>query len=221
MTDEEKLTIEFFKNGSARRVLKRFIFNEEEKKLVEDAIRTAQRANPRMKLVYEADELLKKVAKTRTPIASDTKTSRIEEAKISFVSEQIEAERRREYRPTPFYLSPAFIVPMTGLVITAILNHYMHTRDDPEKLYTYEGAKEYCSKKNAVLPLWITDLPATRHPLRSYKGFWTADGKIIYDQEYVVATGIEKADPKIGEKYYAVCVEENNISGAFLERVGY
>ena len=80
MIDEEKLAIEFFKNGSAQRVLGRFAFSEEEKKLVEDAIRTAQRTNPRMKVIYEADAFLKEVVKTRKPIMQEQQNKISEES---------------------------------------------------------------------------------------------------------------------------------------------
>jgi len=68
MTKEEKLEVEFYKNGTAEAVLKRFMFSEKEEKLVRDAIRTANRENPRMALIHQADELLKDVAANRTPI---------------------------------------------------------------------------------------------------------------------------------------------------------
>ena len=74
MTKAEDLELEFYKNGSAESVLKRFSFSEKEEKLVRDAIRTARLANPRMKLIQEADELLKEVAKTREPITPTEKT---------------------------------------------------------------------------------------------------------------------------------------------------
>lgn len=74
MTNAEKLELEFYKNGTAESVLKRFEFSEKEEKLVRDAIRTAQLANPRMKLIRDADELLKEVARTRKPIAPTDKT---------------------------------------------------------------------------------------------------------------------------------------------------
>ena len=38
--------LEFYKNGSAESVLKRFHFAEEETQLIEDAIRTANMAHP-------------------------------------------------------------------------------------------------------------------------------------------------------------------------------
>jgi hypothetical protein len=68
MKDIEKQEIEFYKNGSAEAVLKRFVFSEEEEKLVRDAMRTANMPKPRMALIHQADELLKDVAVNRTPI---------------------------------------------------------------------------------------------------------------------------------------------------------
>ena len=74
MKDTEKQEIEFYKNGSAEAVLKRFVFSEKEEKLVRDAMRTANMPKPRMALVRQADELLKDVAKTRNPIVPAEKT---------------------------------------------------------------------------------------------------------------------------------------------------
>lgn len=68
MTKTELVELEFYKNGSAESVLKRFVFSEKEEKLVRDAIRTANMNHPRLKLIYEADKLLKEVAKNRQPI---------------------------------------------------------------------------------------------------------------------------------------------------------
>ena len=82
MTDTEKLELEFYKNGSAESVLNRFVFSEAEEKLVRDAMRTADRPNPRMKLIYEADELLKKVAKTREPIIVESDNEDADKKKV-------------------------------------------------------------------------------------------------------------------------------------------
>jgi len=68
MTKEDELKLKFYKNGTAEAVLERFMFTEKEKKLIQDAIRTANMPNPRMKLIDEVDELLKDVAKFREPI---------------------------------------------------------------------------------------------------------------------------------------------------------
>ena len=70
MTGSEKLEMNFYKNGTAEAVLKRFTFSETEEKLIRDAVRTANRPNPRMTLIHQADELLKDVAVNRTPIST-------------------------------------------------------------------------------------------------------------------------------------------------------
>ena len=69
MNKKENQDLEFYKNGSAEAVLKRFVFSEIEEKLVRDAMRTANMPKPRMALVRQADELLKDVAINRTPIS--------------------------------------------------------------------------------------------------------------------------------------------------------
>jgi len=70
----EELEVNFYKNGSAESVLKRFEFSEQEIKLIKDAIRTANMSNSRMQLIHKADELLREVTKTREPINQEKKT---------------------------------------------------------------------------------------------------------------------------------------------------
>lgn len=96
MTKEEKLEIEFYKNGSAESVLKRFVFSKEEEKLVRDAMRTAQLANPRMKLIHDADELLKEVAKSREPIAPTEKTEVSADTMVSFELMKHNSTKKKE-----------------------------------------------------------------------------------------------------------------------------
>ncbi|MBT5934187.1 hypothetical protein [Sulfurimonas sp.] len=97
MTEIEKLELEFYKNGSADAVLNRFTFSEKEEKLVRDAMRTAQLANPRMKLIRDADELLREVAKTREAIVPNEKTkvsaediAKLELLRLSATKKQVE-----------------------------------------------------------------------------------------------------------------------------------
>jgi hypothetical protein len=72
---DNQLELEFYKNGSAKKVLQRYEFTSDEKRLINDAIRTAQKEKPRMLLIRKSDRLLREVAKTRKPISSkeDTK----------------------------------------------------------------------------------------------------------------------------------------------------
>ena len=96
MTNPEKLELEFYKNGSAQDVLKRFVFNEKEEKLVRDAIRTAHLANPRMKLIRGADALLREVARTREVIVPVEKTKVSAEVMANFELMKINSSRKRE-----------------------------------------------------------------------------------------------------------------------------
>ena len=66
--------LEFYKNGSAQSVLKRFHFTDEETQLIKDAIRTANMPHPRMALIHQVDILLKEVAKTRELILPENKS---------------------------------------------------------------------------------------------------------------------------------------------------
>ena len=107
MTAAEKLELAFYKNGSAESVLKRFVFSETEEKLVRDAMRTAQLANPRMKLIRDADELLREVAKTREPLEPTEKTKLSPEAMmninmVSFKHTPTEKDSKR----IPFFYLP-------------------------------------------------------------------------------------------------------------------
>ncbi len=102
MTDTEKAEIEFYKNGSVESVLKQFVFSEQEEKLLRDAIRTAQLVNPRMKLIQEADKLLREVAKTREAIIPDDKTEVSPEtlAKIELMKiQQMKKEEQKSQKP--------------------------------------------------------------------------------------------------------------------------
>jgi len=107
MTETERLELEFYKNGSAESVLKRFVFSEKEEKLVRDAIRTAQRANPRMVLKHQADELLKEVAKTRQPIKPTETTSLSPEAMVQIQMASFKrADVKKDDKGIPFFYIP-------------------------------------------------------------------------------------------------------------------
>ncbi len=102
MKETQLVELEFYKNGSAESVLKRFVFSEIEEKLVRDAIRTAQLANPRMKLIRDADALLKEISKSRNPIVPDSKTEVSPEtlAKIELMKiQQMKKEEQKSKKP--------------------------------------------------------------------------------------------------------------------------
>ena len=128
MTKEEKEELKFYKDGAAEAVLKRFVFSEEEEKLVRDAIRTANRDNPRMALIHQADELLKEVAKTRDPIIPKEKTEPSTEAMTQLELLKLSSSKRKEEEafgakmPRLFSIKSKydiiFVVAMAILLIT-------------------------------------------------------------------------------------------------------
>lgn len=69
---EIEQSISFYKGQGVQDVLKRFDFTKEERKKINDAIRTSKLANPRVKLICEVDELLKGIVKTRKPKQVET-----------------------------------------------------------------------------------------------------------------------------------------------------
>jgi hypothetical protein len=96
MTDTDKLALAFYKNGTAESVLKRFIFSEAEEKLVRDAIRTAKMSNPRMKLIHDADLLLKEVAKSREPIPLEKEASAEKIAQMKLFELEINKKQKEQ-----------------------------------------------------------------------------------------------------------------------------
>jgi H+/gluconate symporter-like permease len=76
--------------------LKRFIFSEAEEKLVRDAIRTAKMSNPRMKLIHDADLLLKEVAKSREPILSEKEASVEKIVQMRLFELELEIEKKQK-----------------------------------------------------------------------------------------------------------------------------
>ena len=103
MTDAEKLELEFYRNGSAERVLHRFVFSEEEEKLVKDAIRTANMSNPRMQLIHQSDKLLKEVVKTIEPILVKNKTKVSAQDMAKFELMKLNKESKKEFQSSSFF----------------------------------------------------------------------------------------------------------------------
>ncbi len=71
MTREELVQVEFYKDGGVKTVLKKYEFNDYEKKIIDDAIFAAASGEPNMKSIEKADALLKMVASSREPIPQE------------------------------------------------------------------------------------------------------------------------------------------------------
>jgi len=111
MTDLEKIQLEFYQNGAAESALSRFVFSEDEEKLIRSAIQTSKMKKPRMQLIHKVDELLKEVVKTRAPIIKNTTAAEPIEVKLAM-------ENMRSNKPkseTESKSIPFFYIPKTKL----------------------------------------------------------------------------------------------------------
>jgi len=71
MSREANLKINFYRGNSVHTVLQRYEFNEDEKQVINAAILTAKHDQPNMKLIQEADTLLKTITTNRDPIKNE------------------------------------------------------------------------------------------------------------------------------------------------------
>ncbi len=195
MTKEDKLEIEFYKNGNAQDVLERFEFSKEEIALVQNAIRTSKLSHPRMKLIFEANELLKTVAKTRKP--------KLVKPKISEADIKRLESRTMKYKVTPDFDKLIVIASFIFIISVFGLKHMV----DNYGLYTYEDAKEYCQDKNLVLPKYLSDIHRSSKTISLYDGetYWDSDGRTIVN----TMMG-EEYEKKEKNRVFCVSKEEDN-----------
>jgi len=129
MTVDEETDIEFYKGSGAKNVLNRFEFSEEEKKLINNAIRTAHMKYPRMKIIREANDLLKEIAKVRKPKSTDVINVE-EKAQVDIFIQSLEYQKNNsiqnktkkyEFSIFGYKMSRKFFSFLLGAVITLIL----------------------------------------------------------------------------------------------------
>ena len=212
MRDEAK--IKFYRTPAVHSVIKRYEMTDDQKSVIYAAIATAKRDKPNMRLIEKADALLQELNRTQKPKITQ-KLSKKEQAKVAFASQHIESESKKERTSeAPLFLRPYVIGPIIGMLIGSVIYYSMGTVDEKHNhRYTYDEARQHCNEKNMVLPLLTSDVPPAPYFEHSNVGFWAADGNIIYNREQALIRGFEKAVPKAGEKYHAICLDENNITG--------
>jgi len=187
MTDEEESTLEFYKNGLAERVLKRYEFSEEEQELIHSAIKTAKMKHPRMQVVEEADALLKEVAKSREVIYHEP-------------IDQESAAKALALTTAPYFSRhrlPFWVWPLLIILIIATSNIY-HMVKDRFYEYSFQEAKAYCHSEGMVLPKDIEALRSSGFEMRQDTQLWAADGTVL---EYLKGNV-----PHTKERYHVRCV---------------
>lgn len=207
--------IDFYRSDAVYTVLARYEFSENEKKIIQAAIVTANRTNPNMALIEKSDALLKMVATSRESVAIE-----VDELETK---KHISAAKMADYKKveTGFWKKPLggsathLYVIMAWIVSAVTLNYYLGSpsaeartlangAEGHLKLYTFDDAQKLCSENGKVLPLTIDDaieFLSTPDQI-NHHGYWSAKQEIIYN----VAEGYGRDD---GQKYYVVCVNEN------------
>lgn len=211
-------TLEFYRTDAVHTILKRYEFNDSEKKIVHAAILTSKRDTPNMVLIEKADALLKMLTSSRTPNAiednidelalkkgaSKLKMADYPQAETKFFKKSVDKST----------IALIGVLVWGGLVLTA--NQIMgdHISISPKivkngaegypELYTFKEAQKLCSEKNKVLPLTVNDaedflgMPDERNT----QGYWSGKGEVIYN----LAQGYGDDNVK---KHYVVCVDTN------------
>ncbi len=190
MTDADKQEILFYQGSGIQHILNRFMFTEKERKLIEDAIRTSNMSNPRMQLIYDANALLKKVAKTREPIQNQI----IDDADT--IKAMAKAGAPMPQKRLPFSLYWLLLPLIIGAVLVV-----KNSKDN--NLHSFEEAKAYCKSKNQLLPLSKSDILITGHKIFKGQVFWSNDGNLI--------TFLNDKQESDNQPHHVFCVDMNNI----------
>lgn len=197
MNKVEQEQLKFYKNGQAEVVLKRFAFSEDEEKLIRDAIRTSKMQHPRMKLIEQADELLKEVAKTRKPIV----TGEVDNQEVAKTVAKVSAPYIKRFLPhIPWWM---WVVIIALIVNTGKISHYI---SQIFYKYTYSEAKEYCKKRGKILPKSVYDLYKEGKNVPQGISIWSKDGQLL---------NIMAKIPDDGQKHFVICVDKRENSTGY------
>ena len=203
MTRESLQKTAFYKGGAVHKVLKRYDFSDNEKKIIEAAIFTAKQDIPNMALIEKADALLKMVASSREPIKQE------EEIDHKGIAKAVAQTNMKKYKaPQSAWTKP--IEPrssyslhyriLAGVLVAGVLTYAMKHHG----LYTYEEAVEKCSEKNQVLPLTMNDFMDSGYTFNQPAEFWTANGTLMVSQMWIA----QQPDPE-NKGYSYICVDKN------------
>jgi len=210
--------IAFYRTDAVHTILKRYEFNDNEKKIVHAAILTSKRDNPNMALIQKSDALLKMLTSSRPPIVAEEDIDELALKKGASklkMADYPQPETKFLKKPVDKSTIALISVLVWGaLVLTAnqiMGNHVLlspkivkNGAEGYPELYTFIEAQKLCSGKNKVLPLTVNDAEdfLGMPDEKNIKGYWSAKGEVIYN----ITLGYGKPD---NEKYYVVCVDKN------------
>ena len=203
--------IDFYRTNAVHTVLNRYQFNENEQKIVEEAILTSKCNIPNMKAIEKADALLKMISSSREPIHKE------EDIDDKSIAKAVAQTNMKKYKaPQSAWTKPIesnkssyslqFRV-MGAFVLIAIVSYLTKHNDG----YTINEARQACQEKNEVLPLTIDDFIDSNYNFRQPSFFWLADGKVMMSNTW------EKKDATNKEGYSFICVSENGHKGKYAK----
>ncbi len=204
--------IDFYRTSAIHSVLKRYEFTEDEKKVIQAAIRTASTKYPNMNLIVKADALLKEITASRPPVEEKLDEADLAKAKarIAMIDAKTKQVNAEEGSKGLGALILAFVVPAAILIFVS--RQYFNSDDISKKtssapsMLSFNEAQAFCKGRGKVLPLTFEDDSNKLHIPDEYnqKGYWRSNGGVIYNLYRGKIT--DKPD---GEKHYALCVDEN------------
>lgn len=203
---ENQAQLQFYQNGTALEVLKRYEFSEDERKLILDAVRTSKMQYPRMKLIEDADALLKEVAKTRKVIA--TNEVDIEPQYVAKLEAKAIGSVVQKDSPALSLIKKLPIFMIIGIFVAITIHNMTKVEDKSLQPVTFEEAKNICLTKGMVLPITYNDFgnklfqPNAKNEI----GYWTAENTIAT----LPTASYEKDDGKL---HYVYCVKRNGTQG--------
>lgn len=212
MSESDLLEIAFYKGDAVHRILKRFEFSDDEKRIIRAAILTSRKDSPNMRSIAAANKLLENVAKTREPIKTPESERVTPEAIVKMEAmafkEQMREKSLSEESSRFFRLDSKLSI---AIVIALLIALYMYKNTYKKythiiKPVTYEEAYKLCQDKSQLLPLTYKDLDKEMRELnkKSEVGYWTEDRKIAH-------TLTQAFTSDDGKKHYVKCVKVNNL----------
>lgn len=212
MTRQEQLKVDFYRTSAVHNVLKRYEFTDKEKGIIQAAILTAKKKQPNMKLIDDADALLKEIASTRTPLKQEVDTIELARGKAGVAmvnskskayTDSVEEKRFRNI----IIANVVIVVLLYGTLRIFYPDFILPSQNAEPTLKTFAEAQAYCQEQGKVLPLTFEDAPLKLDIPNEYnkEGYWRANGGVIYNQ----FSAYQNTDKSDGKKHYALCVKEN------------
>ena len=167
----EQTDLEFFRGNGVKNVLKRYNFSQQEKDLLYAAMATAKKNVPNMTTLFEATELLKKIAQERQPLEQKNNVQvHIEDLPKSLKSDTVKQIK---------IVRNIFL----GFLFLFFLALFIALKDPFKIQATYFEAQSYCNKKQMRLPHNENEIKNAHFLDQIFRTrFWMRDHK-IYDRK--------------------------------------